>query len=114
MTIEVLYFDGCPRHDALAAHLHALLDAAGVRADVALRRIESDDDAQRTRFLGSPSVRVDGRDVEPGAEAREDFGLKCRLYQTPDGLTGPRPTTGCSPRSAPIRRPMPDAPRSPR
>ena len=88
MTIEVLYFDGCPNHDAVVPRLHRLLDTAGVRADVALRRVESDDDAQRLRFLGSPSVRVDGRDVEPGAHAREDFGLKCRLYNTPDGLTG--------------------------
>jgi hypothetical protein len=43
---------------------------------------------QRLRFLGSPTVRVDGRDVEPGADLREDFGLKCRLYRTEDGLTG--------------------------
>jgi hypothetical protein len=88
MTIEVLYFDGCPNHDAVVRRLHRLLDEAAVRADVALRRIGSNEDAQRFRFLGSPSVRVDGRDVEPGAHKREDFGLRCRLYRTPDGLTG--------------------------
>ncbi|MFL5852588.1 MAG: hypothetical protein ACJ77G_08915 [Solirubrobacteraceae bacterium] len=51
-------------------------------------RVERDEEAQRLRFLGSPTVRVDGRDVEPGADVREDFGLKCRLYRTEDGLTG--------------------------
>jgi hypothetical protein len=91
MTIEVLYFDGCPNHDALVPHLRRLLANSGVWAEMALRRVESDADAQRLRFLGSPSVRVDGRDVEPGAEARDDFGLKCRLYQTPDGLRGVPP-----------------------
>jgi hypothetical protein len=91
MTIEVLYFDGCPNHDAVFQRLRRLLDEAGVRADVGLRRIESDEEAQRLRFLGSPSVRVDGRDVEPGAHEREDFGLKCRLYRTPEGLTGAPP-----------------------
>jgi Alkylmercury lyase len=62
-----------------------------VRAEIALRRVESDAEAQRLRFLGSPSVRVDGHDVEPGADARDDFGLKCRLYRTVDGLCGVPP-----------------------
>ena len=44
--------------------------------------------AQRERFLGSPTVRVDGADIEPGAGERTDFGLKCRLFATPDGLRG--------------------------
>jgi hypothetical protein len=52
------------------------------------RRVETDEEAQRLRFLGSPTVRVDGRDVEPGVDARDDFGLKCRLYRTQEGLTG--------------------------
>jgi hypothetical protein len=47
--------------------------------------------ARRERFLGSPTVRVDGQDVEPGARERDDFGIKCRLYATNDGLrTMPR------------------------
>jgi hypothetical protein len=53
-----------------------------------LRRIPDEAAAQRERFLGSPTVRVDGRDVEPGAEQRDDFGLKCRLYRLPTGLRG--------------------------
>jgi hypothetical protein len=43
------------------------------------------------RFLGSPTVRVDGVDVEAGAEKRCDFGLKCRLYSTTPGLQGTPP-----------------------
>jgi hypothetical protein len=88
MTVEVLYFDGCPNHDALVPHLRELLADHGVEADIALHRVVTDADAQRVRFLGSPSVRVEGRDIEPGADARSDFGLKCRLYRTPDGLAG--------------------------
>jgi hypothetical protein len=91
MTIEVLYFDGCPNHEALVPHLRRMLSERGVAADVALRRVDSDADAQRLRFLGSPTVRVDAHDVEPGADARTDFGLKCRLYRTPDGLAGVPP-----------------------
>ena len=40
------------------------------------------------RFLGSPTIRVDGRDVEPGADERDEFVLACRIYRTPAGLRG--------------------------
>ena len=91
MTLELLYFDGCPNHQALLPHLEQLLRGAEISAEITLRRIEDDNAAQHERFLGSPTVRVDGRDVEPGAEERHDFGLKCRLYRTPAGLRGTPP-----------------------
>jgi hypothetical protein len=88
VTVELLYFDGCPNHEALVPHLEQLLRSALAATQIALRKVSDDEAAQRERFLGSPTVRVDGRDVEPGAEGREDFGLKCRLYRTPGGLRG--------------------------
>jgi len=87
MKIEVLYFDGCPSYAALLPRLRELLGAEGVADDPQLRRLESTDDAERERFLGSPTVRIDGEDVEPGADARTDFGLKCRLYRTESGAS---------------------------
>jgi hypothetical protein len=91
VTLELLYFDGCPNHEALVRRLEQLLRGAEIPATIGLRRIADDTDAQRERFLGSPTVRVDDRDVEPGAEDRDDFGLKCRLYRTPAGLRGAPP-----------------------
>ena len=88
MRIEVLYFDGCPNYEALLPRLHKILERTGVSAEIDLRRIASDDAAQRERFLGSPTVRVNGRDVEPEAERRTDYGLKCRLYRASTGLSG--------------------------
>lgn len=88
MRIEVLYFEGCPNHEALLPRLDELLDQAAVTTHVGLVEVPDDAAAQRERFLGSPTLRVDGRDVEPGADARSDFGLKCRLYRTPNGLGG--------------------------
>jgi hypothetical protein len=90
-TVELLFFDGCPNHEALERRLRALVANRFPQAELRLRRVESDDDAQRLRFLGSPSVRVDGRDVEPGADDRGDYGLKCRLYRTGDALAGAPP-----------------------
>jgi hypothetical protein len=88
VKLEVLYFDGCPNHEALLPRLRELLERAEVASAVELVEVPDDAAAQSQRFLGSPTLRVDGRDVEPGAELRTDFGLKCRLYRTGDGFAG--------------------------
>jgi len=81
MKVELLYFDGCPGYEALLPRLRELVAEAGHPPDaLELRAVESPDEAERVRFLGSPSVRVNGEDVEPAAAQRDDFGLKCRIY----------------------------------
>jgi hypothetical protein len=82
-VIEVLYFHGCPGSERLLPLVRRLSAERG--AWVLERRIETPRDAEAQRFLGSPTVRVDGVDIEPGAQNRTDFGLKCRLYRTADG-----------------------------
>jgi hypothetical protein len=91
VKIELLYFDGCPNHETLLPRLRELLEQAHVATEVELVSVPDDAAAERERFLGSPTLRVDGRDVEQGAELRTDFGLKCRLYRTEAGLTGAPP-----------------------
>ncbi len=87
MRVEVLYFDGCPSHERVLRRLLELLAERGISEQVELRRVESLEAADHERFLGSPTVRVDGADVEPGADERSDFGLKCRLFRTSQGLS---------------------------
>jgi hypothetical protein len=91
MKLEVLYCDGCPSYEALMPRLRMLMAQAGVDAPIERKRVQSVEAAQRERFLGSPSLRVDGEDVDPAADERTDFGLKCRLYPTADGLRGTVP-----------------------
>jgi hypothetical protein len=90
--IEVLCFDGCASTDAFLPRLRDLLAQLGATDRLELRRVDTIRDAERVRFLGSPSVRVDGCDIEPGADERTDYGLKCRLYRTESGLRGEPPT----------------------
>jgi hypothetical protein len=90
-VIQVLYFDGCPNHGPFIPHLRALLHQAGVDEPIREVRVETDSDARALGFLGSPTLRIDGRDVDPTATARTDFGLQCRLYRTSDGLRGTPP-----------------------
>jgi hypothetical protein len=88
-VVELLYFDGCPHFEALLEHLRKLLQSVDAGDVIHLRSIPDERAASREHFLGSPTVRVDGRDVEPGASERSDFSLTCRLYATADEL---RPT----------------------
>jgi hypothetical protein len=91
VRIELLYFDGCAGYERFLPRLRELVADAGLAEHVELRRVESPEAAVAERFLGSPTVRVDGVDVELEASARDDFGLKCRLYNTPEGLSGTPP-----------------------
>lgn len=54
--------------------------------------VGTDEEARRLRVPGSPTIRVDGRDLFPGAEGGEG-GLRCRVYATPEGMAG-APTEG--------------------
>jgi hypothetical protein len=88
IQVVVLYFEGCPNYEALLPHLRELVVSSGVETDIELVRVEDAVTAERERFLGSPTVRVNGEDVEPNADQRTDFGLKCRVFATPAGLRG--------------------------
>ncbi len=89
--VELLYFEGCPNHTAFLPRLEQLLHDAGIHAAVQLVEVGDDEQAQRLRFLGSPSLRVDGRDVDPTADGRHDYGLQCRIYPGANGPAGTPP-----------------------
>jgi hypothetical protein len=91
MKVELLYFDGCPNHAELLPRLRELLASEGIEQEIELRRVETPEEAERERFLGSPTIRIDGEDVDPMAKERRDFGLECRLYRTEEGLVGMPP-----------------------
>src|SRR5262245_32881844 len=78
--VEILTFEGCPNLAPALEHARRAILDAGVPAEVQVVRVENDPDAMRLRFLGSPTVRVDGVDVEPSAPSRDDYGLQCRVY----------------------------------
>jgi hypothetical protein len=92
VEIEVLYFDGCPSYERLLPRLRRLVaEAGGDPQQLTLRAVETVEAAIELRFLGSPTVRVDGEDVDPTAGTRSDFGLKCRLYRSGKGQSGSPP-----------------------
>jgi hypothetical protein len=86
--VEVLTFSGCPHAQPALALVGRVLAETGAAATVRRVEVADAEAAQAVRFLGSPTIRVDGRDVEPGAEQRTECVLSCRLYRTEQGLRG--------------------------
>ena len=87
MKVEVLYFDGCPTYEMATKTLRRVLAEERMGADIELVAVNSDEEARTLRFPGSPTIRVDGRDLFPVPE-QEDWGLGCRVYATAEGLRG--------------------------
>ncbi len=85
-TIELLYFEGCPSWVVAQELLETVLNEQNLQAGVQLVRVETDDEAKQQRFVGSPSIRINGEDLFP--VDHEDYALGCRVYQTPDGMRG--------------------------
>ena len=87
MKIEILYFEGCPNHEAAERAVREILDETGVTAEIVLVDVPDQATAERVRFPGSPTIRVDGEDVAPNGTAGE-YSLRCRVYKTISGLGG--------------------------
>lgn len=80
LHIEFLYFRGCPNHEAARKLLVEVLRENRIKVTLHNMRIDSRDEAVAKRFLGSPTIRMNGMDVDPSAEHRADFGMQCRVY----------------------------------
>ncbi len=87
-TVEILYFEGCPNHEAARELVERIATEEGIVPAVRLVEVTSIDEAEAQRFLGSPSIRVNGHDVEPGADERDTFVLACRVHRTPSRSSG--------------------------
>ncbi len=85
MRVEVLYFDGCPTYLQAEKTLRGVLAREAAEAVVELVVVNTDEEAQRLRFPGSPTIRVDGEDLFPVPD-RTRYALGCRMYATPEGL----------------------------
>ena len=86
MRVQLLYFDGCPHRTLLEERLREALDLLDDPSTIEHLQVESQEEAERLRFAGSPSILVDGTD--PFGSPTSAAGLTCRVYSTPDGPSG--------------------------
>lgn len=82
--VELVWWSGCPSWEEAIRLVREQMQAAGLDPDeLEVREVRSDEEAARERFVGSPTIRVDGRDiVDPGEEPPS---LICRIYRLRDG-----------------------------
>jgi copper chaperone CopZ len=80
MKVEVLYFEGCPNHKPAVERVTAVLKQEGISEEVSEVYVSDQAAARVLGFLGSPSVRVNGLDVEPAARSSREYGMMCRTY----------------------------------
>lgn len=75
LEIEMLFAPGCGSVESTRAMVAAIVADSG--RDIAVREtvVSEPGQAKDMRFLGSPSVRVNGTDIDPEALVRTDFGL---------------------------------------
>jgi hypothetical protein len=86
MDIQVLYFEGCPNHAPTVALVKQAVAKLGMDVQIEEVEVKSPEDAVSKRFLGSPTVLVNGVDIDPRARQRTDYGLSCRVYSGMSGL----------------------------
>jgi hypothetical protein len=89
--IELLYWEECPSHPEARRLVEEVLAELGLDATLELREVRTLQEAEAERFPGSPTIRVDGTDVDP-AGAGEQPALNCRIYRRPDGRVSPVPS----------------------
>jgi hypothetical protein len=89
--VQFLWWEGCPSHERALAELREEMRAAGLDPErVEVRHVGSAEEAASAGFVGSPTVRIDGRDVFSPSDD-EPVGLTCRVYRLRDGRFSPTP-----------------------
>lgn len=88
MRVELLWFEGCPNHEAAELMLREAMQELGMDEPIERLDVEDEELGKQVCFPGSPTIRINGVDVEPQWEPCADCTPRCRLYLTADGLRG--------------------------
>jgi len=88
--VELLWWRECPSWERATELVRDEMASLGLDPEaLEVREVATDDDAGREGFVGSPTIRVNGADIQPPGE--EPVGLTCRVYRRRDGRVSPLP-----------------------
>jgi Domain of unknown function (DUF2703) len=90
--IEFLFWEDCPSHPKALQLLHEVMAETGVESAIEKIEVLTDEEAARLHFPGSPTIRVDGVDIDPAGAAQMGAALTCRVYLLEDGRFSPVPS----------------------
>ena len=90
MRVSFLYYEECPSHEQALERLREVMAEEGIPGEVEVVKVETEEQARELRFVGSPTIRVDGQDIDPPIDSR--YILTCRAYRLEDGRISPLPS----------------------
>lgn len=90
MKIQFLFWEDCPSHPDAWDRLHDVLRALRIETEVERIEVTTEAEAQRWGFAGSPTILVNGQDIDPQPD--RPARLTCRLYFHEDGRPSPLPS----------------------
>ena len=80
MTIEILYFEGCPNYSRAVDLVRDVLRELALEVDLREVQVADESEAAARSFSGSPTILVNGVDIEPAVTERTGYTFGCRLY----------------------------------
>jgi len=89
--IGILFIEGCPGVLTTAEYINEVITEEDIDAEISLILIETAEDARQLHFTGSPTVRINGTDIETNIKDIKDYGLRSRLYNI-DGKKSGHPS----------------------
>jgi hypothetical protein len=90
LRVSFLYYEECPSHDLALERLREVMAEEGIPGEVEVIKVETEEQAHELRFVGSPTIRVDGQDIDPPSDPR--YALTCRVYRLEDDRISPLPS----------------------
>ena len=90
MEIRFLYSKDCPSHEEALSRLRSVLKEEGVNNTIDIRTVETEEQASSLHFVGSPTILINGRDIDP--QSNPHYALACRAYRLEDGRISPLPS----------------------
>lgn len=79
IRVEFLFWEGCSSHDRALERLKKVLDDLNVEYELEIVEVKTEEDVQRLKFPGSPTIRINGEDIQPET-AKPPYSLSCRTY----------------------------------
>ena len=95
LKVEYLWWAECPSHEQGHELLQQALSAEGMAPEIVSIEVRTEEEAHRLRFPGSPTIRLNGADIDPTPEptgAASPYALTCRAYRREGGRIAPLPT----------------------
>ena len=91
MHVSFLFYEDCPSHELALERLREVLAEEGIDTDVEVVEVESEEQARQLRFVGSPTILINGLDIDP-PPPNSHYALTCRAYRLEDGRISPLPS----------------------